>query len=187
MISSNQLNRIISDCEGSGYKIKIRDIAYLLLCRSFEDYKLAYKAIYGVVGTNDLDIENYNASKEITFLRTYLDINHKDKQSKIGKRGATTNDDISFEENKAEILNLIKQTQEALADGKIEAKDALKIEADLRVKLNDKFQVQADVKEQMVVVECKYNAICDCGKEIYVPTKEQLMAEYGLVEKKEFN
>ena len=25
--------------------------------------------------------------------------------------------------------------------------------------------------------------VCECGKEIYIPTKEQLMEEYGLVEK----
>ena len=73
-------------------------------------------------------------------------------------------DDISFEENKAEILNLIKATKQAFENGEIEAKDALKIEADLRVKLNDKFSVTEDVKDQIVVVNQKYDAICGrCG------------------------
>lgn len=184
MITNDKLNTIILECQSSGYKVKIRDIAYLLLCRSFEDYKLAYKSIYGAE-CKDEDIEKYDESKEISFLRTYLDVNFKDK-SKNKKTISGTDDDITFEENKAEIIRLIKQTQESLADGKIDAKDALKIEADLRIKLNDKFQVQSDTKEQMVVVNVKYDDVCSyCQHEVArrPMSKEEAMSKYNLIEK----
>jgi hypothetical protein len=185
MITNVKLNSIITECQASGYKVKFRDIAYLLLCRSFEDYKLAYKAIYGA-DSKDEDIEFYNNSKEITFLHTYLDVNYKEKNSKTKKHISGTDDDITFEENKAEIIRLIKQTQDALAAKEIDAKDALKIEADLRIKLNDKFQVQSDTKEQMVVVNKKYDSVCSyCSHEVArrPMTKEEAMLEYNLIEK----
>jgi hypothetical protein len=69
-----------------------------------------------------------------------------------------------------------------LDDGKIDIKDALKIQADLRVKLNDKFSVKEDVKEQVVIVNRKYNSVCSCGRELYIPTKEDLMEQYNLIE-----
>ena len=54
---------------------------------------------------------------------------------------------------------------------------------DISVKLNDKFSVSEEVKEQLIYVNAKYNAICECGRELYIPTKEDLMKEYNLVEK----
>ena len=94
--------------------------------------------------------------------------------------------DISFEENKAEILNLIKATKQAFEKGEIEAKDALKIEADLRVKLNDKFSVTEDVKDQVVYTFEKYNDICPyCSREVSRRpiSKEEAMRKYDLIEK----
>ena len=59
-------------------------------------------------------------------------------------------------------------------------------DGNISVKLNDKFQVQGEVKEQLIVVNTKFNAICgSCGREIYIPTKEDLMEKYNLVEKTE--
>ena len=65
----------------------------------------------------------------------------------------------------------------------IDIKDGLKILADLSVKLNDKFNVTSEEKDQMIVVNKKYNSICQCGRELYIPTKEDLMDKYNLVEK----
>ena len=80
---------------------------------------------------------------------------------------------------------MIKKTQDAVAAGEIETKDALKIEADLRVKLNDKFNVQSDTKEQLVVVRQKFDAVCSCGREVSrrPMTKEEAMEMYNLIEK----
>ena len=61
----------------------------------------------------------------------------------------------------------------------------MKIEADLRVKLNDKFNVQSDTKEQLVVVRQKFDAVCSCGREVSrrPMTKEEAMEMYNLIEK----
>ena len=116
-----------------------------------------------------------------------MDFNlNDDVGAKKKKKKASSDDDISFEENKAEIVNLIKATKQAFENGEIEAKDALKIEADLRVKLNDKFSVTEDVKDQIVVVNQKYDAICSrCGCEVARRpiSKEEAMEMYDLVEK----
>ena len=186
MITNEQIKKIITDCASSGYTIKVRDIAYVLLCRSFQDMKSAYGAIFGV-GDGNIDniVSMYDASTPINFLKKYMDINHAaGVESFTKKKKKSSDDDISFEENKAEIVRLIKQTQKELAAGNIEVKDALKIEADLRVKLNDKFQVQDEAKEQLVIVEKKFNSICPCGREYYAPTKEELMEMYDLEEKR---
>jgi hypothetical protein len=82
------------------------------------------------------------------------------------------------------MIKLIKEAQDALERGEMEAKDALKIQADLRVKLNDKFAVKEESQEQLVIVQKKYNAICSCGRELYIPTKEDLMEQYDLIENK---
>jgi hypothetical protein len=81
------------------------------------------------------------------------------------------------------MLKLKKETEDAMASGEIDKKDGLKILSDISVKLNDKFSVSEEVKEQLIYVNAKYNAICECGRELYIPTKEDLMKEYNLVEK----
>jgi hypothetical protein len=58
------------------------------------------------------------------------------------------------------------------------------------VKLNDKFNVNEDVKEQMVVVSAKYDHICPvCSTEVSRRpiSKEEAMEMYGLIEKEKQN
>ena len=88
--------------------------------------------------------------------------------------------DITFEENKAYMLKLKRDTEKAMKEGKLETKDGLKILSDISTRLNDKFNIQETEIPQMVVVQCKYNSFCECGREIYIPTKEDLMKTYGL-------
>jgi hypothetical protein len=81
---------------------------------------------------------------------------------------------------------LKKDTEDAIAKGEVDKKDGLKILADLSVKLNDRFSVQAEVKDQIVIVEQKYNDVCEyCQHEVArrTMTKEEAMKEYNLVEK----
>jgi hypothetical protein len=184
MITNEQIKKIISDCASSGYTIKGKDIAYVILCRTFQDTAFCYASAFGISNNPDA-VTLYDQSSPVTFLKKYMDINHPSGVSTATKRRRKGDvEDISFEENKAEIIKLIKDTQKALEDGTIEPKDALKIQADLRVKLNDKFQVQDEAKEQLVIVEKKFNSICACGREYYAPTKEELMQMYDLEEKR---
>lgn len=177
MITNEKLETIINDSKKAGYDIRIRDVSYVLLCRFIVDTHVVYKSIFGA-STNDAEIDVYDQSKQINFLKNYLkDITPISTSGRKKKES-----DISFDENKEEMIKLIKETQDAMDRGEIEAKDGLKIQADLRVKINDKFGVKEESTEQLVIVNKKYNEICSCGREIYIPTKEDLMEKYNLIE-----
>lgn len=186
MITNEQIRQTINDCSKAGHSVGMRDLSYVLLCRHYEDRATAYRILFGLDADFNADYAyTYDQTASINYLRDYVDFNlNTDDITKKKKKKVSSSEDISFEENKAEILNLIKATKQAFERGEIEAKDALKIEADLRVKLNDKFGANEQVQDQVVHVFTKYNSICSCGREIYIPTKEDLMGKYGLVEEK---
>lgn len=182
MISNEQIKRTIEECAKANHIVNVRDISYALLCLHYEDSLVAYKCIFG----NDYDYNQeyhntYDQTATMSYLKTYVEFNlMNDKKKK------TKSEDISFEENKAEIIKLIKETQEALERGDIDAKDALKIQADLRVKLNDKFSVKDEIQDQVVIVSSKFDAVCGrCGAEVSRRpiSKEEAMEMYDLVEK----
>ena len=137
MISNEQIKRAIEDCARANHTISVRDISYVLLSMQFDDSLVAYKCIFG----NDYDYNQdyhttYDQTSTMTYLKSYVEftlLNDKKKKTKT--------EDISFEENKAYMLGLKKQTEEAMAAGEIDKKDGLKILADLSVKLNDKFLI----------------------------------------------
>ena len=179
MISNEQIKRTIEDCAKANHTVSVRDISYVLLCMHFDDSLVAYKCIFG----NDYDYNQeyhttYDQTATMAYLKTYVEftlLNDKKKKKK--------SEDISFEENKEYMLNLKRQTEEAMSAGEIDKKDGLKILTDISVKLNDKFNVSDSSQEQCVQVVTKFNSICECGKEIYIPTKEALMEKYNLIEK----
>jgi hypothetical protein len=182
MISNEQIKRAIEDCARANHTISVRDISYVLLSMHLDDSLVAYKCIFG----NDYDYNQdyhttYDQTSTMTYLKSYVEftlLNDKKKKTKT--------EDISFEENKAYMLGLKKQTEEAMAAGEIDKKDGLKILADLSVKLNDKFNVSDSSQEQYVHVFAKYDAVCSrCGAEISRRpiSKEEAIEMYNLVEK----
>lgn len=182
MISNEQIKRAIEDCARANHTISVRDISYVLLSMHLDDSLVAYKCIFG----NDYDYNQdyhttYDQTSTMTYLKSYVEftlLNDKKKKTKT--------EDISFEENKAYMLGLKKQTEEAMAAGEIDKKDGLKILADLSVKLNDKFNVSDSSQEQYVHVFAKYDAVCSrCGAEIARRpiSKEEAIEMYNLVEK----
>lgn len=190
MITNEQIRQVIEACSNAGHSVGMRDISYILLCLHYEDKSTAYRILFGLDADFNAEYAStYDQTASMKYLRDYIDFNLDIGVVNIGKKKTkkknNSEDDISFEENKAEIIRLIKQTQDELAKGNIEAKDALKIEADLRVKLNDKFAVTEDVRNQIVVVNQKYDDICSrCGVEITRRpiSKEEAMEMYNLVE-----
>lgn len=183
MISNEQIKQAISDCARANHTINVRDISYVLLCMQYDDSLVAYKCIFG----NDYDFNQeyhstYDQTSSIVYLKTYVEytlLNNGKKKRKI-------TDDISFEENKAYMLSLKKQTEEAMAAGDIDKKDGLKILTDISTKLNDKFNVSDSSQDQIVVVQQKYDSICSrCGAEVASRpiSKEKAMEIYNLVEK----
>lgn len=182
MISNEQIKRTIEDCARANHTIGVRDISYVLLSMQFDDSLVAYKCIFG----NDYDYNQdyhatYDQTATMTYLKSYVEytlLNNKAKKKKT--------EDISFEENKAYMLSLKTQTEEAMRLGEIDKKDGLKILADLSVKLNDKFNVSDSSQEQYVHVFAKYDAVCSrCGAEVSRRpiSKEEAIEMYNLVEK----
>ena len=99
----------------------------------------------------------------------------------------TYDEDITFEENKAYMLKLKKDTEDAIEKGEVDKKDGLKILADISTRLNDKFSVNQQQRDQIVIVEQKYNDVCPrCFAEIARRpiSKEEAMEMYDLIEKK---
>jgi hypothetical protein len=186
MISTEQVKQAIEDCKKAGHEIGIRDIAYVFLNKNFDDIRMPYRCLFGLdVDYNPDYAETYDKTGTMQYLKGYVDMNFSDGTKKK-KKAVAEDEDISFEENKAYMLKLKKDIEKAIEDGEMEKKDGYKALADISVKLNDKFQVQGEVKEQLIVVNTKFNAICgSCGREIYIPTKEDLMEKYDLVERTE--
>ena len=176
-MDNEQIKNTIDYFKESGDTIRVRDIAYALLSRMFTDSKTAYQCLFGGDGYEDYVADDMRGKVE-----DYL------TQQGFIKSFSTDADTggISFEENRKEMEMLLEKTQRALDDGLIEPKDGLKILADIRVKLNDKFKVQEQTKDRLIVVNTKYNNVCShCGHEIFIPSKEQLMEEYNLIEKQQ--
>lgn len=183
MIKTSTLLTIQKDCLSAGFEVKVRDIAYILLCKQFSDDEVAYKCLF----PNDDNFKEYDESAPITYLRNYFTLNSDVVYGRVdadGDRIRGEEDEITFEENRRGLIQLLKDTQEALDDHMIEPKDAYKIMADIRLKLNNHFDVKEDVKDHVVIVNQKFNSTCDyCKHEIYIPTKEDLMKQYNLIEK----
>lgn len=174
-MDNEQIKGTIEHFKEIGDTIRVRDIAYTLLSKMFADSKTAYQCLFGFEGYDE-----YADDEMRSKLEQYL--------SDAGYiRSVSTDDDsgeITFEENKKEMERLLAKTQAAMESGTIEAKDALKIMADIRVKLNDKFKVESKKQDRMIVVEKKFSGICEyCHHEIYVPSEEELMEKYGLIKK----
>ena len=169
MINSDNIRSIIDAGNVAGHQVIVRDVSFVLLCRMYDEKDLAYKSLF----PDQDDYEKYVKQAKIKWLQEYM------------SKSFFMDDDntITFDENKKAMLDLIEETQKRRANGEIEAKDALKIEADLRVKLNDKFKIQSETKEKVVIVEKKYNMICKHGYECYLPSKQDLMEMYDLVER----
>ena len=181
-ISIEDIKKIIEDASKKGFKIGVRDIAFVVLLDAFENEDIAYKCLFGSEsGFMQEYASVYARTGAVEYIKDYIDILSTNNGARSKKQDV---DDITFDENKSYMIKLKKDTEEAMANGEIEKKDALKILADISVKLNDKFNVKdANEDRQVVIVQNKFNAICECGREIYVPTKEEMMKKYNLVEK----
>lgn len=187
--------KIIADSKKMGYTIMPRDISYVYLCRMFDDSKVVYQLLYGI-NASDYEAEKYAKRPQTEFLIDYMNSNYPVEEKQVEKKLEIVNkkrkkddeDSITFDENRKGMEADIRAIEKLVKDGGTsldtkELSSLIKIKADLRVKLNDKFGAGEKNEEQMIIVNCKYNDICECGREIYKPTKEDLMKEYDLIER----
>jgi hypothetical protein len=177
-LTIEKVGEILTAASTHGANLKVRDIAYVLLRRYFDDRSHAWRVCFTDADYDEKTIDAYEEGTGYQYLKEVL--------MEVRDRGGLLYDeDITFEENKAYMLKLKRDTEIAMEAGELEKKDGLKILSDLSVKLNDKFSVQNEVKDQMVIVEHKYNDICPyCQHEVASKpmTKEEAMATYNLKE-----
>lgn len=166
MISYNDIKDIINSLKTEGIEARVRDVAYLVMCDSFVDKGLAAKVAY--------QEEDKPSNKVLSMLA--------EKLKPFGIGAVTT---ISKDENREELLKLLQRVQDAEREGTIDPKDAIKIEADIRVKLNDKFNIEEEEgQRRIIVVPQKHDIICkwtsrECSA---MPSKEACMKYYNLID-----
>ena len=187
MIDNSKVKEIIEYCKTNNMDVTARDVAYVAMTKVFEDSLLAYKVIFGMDSGFNIEYANtYDSTTAIVFLKQYISslfiISCDDNSRKKKKKTS----DISFDENKEYMLQLRKDTEEAMRNGDIAKKDGLVILKDISVKLTDKFNVSESSVEQVVFVNQKYTDICSyCGHEIAPRpiSKEEAKKMYNLIEK----
>jgi len=166
MIGTNDIKDIINSLKTEGIEARVRDVAYLAMCDTFVDKALAAKVAY--------QDDEKPSNKVLSVLA--------EKLKPFGIGAVTT---ISKDENREELLKLLQKIQDAERKGTIDPKDAIKIEADIRVKLNDKFNIEEEEgQKRIIVVPQKHDIICkwtsrECSA---MPSKEACMKYYNLID-----
>lgn len=174
MIKKEDIKVILKSTRQEWATVSEKDIAFVVLCDTFADKSVAYKMAYGRVAT---DAEAHYCTTRMLKLRDVLE--------PFGI-GSVNEELITREQNKTELIRLLKEIKALAESKKIDAKDAVKMEADIRVKLNDKFEMEASqTQKRIIVVPQKHDIICphtnrECT---YMPTKEACMKYYGLKDK----
>lgn len=181
MITNEILNDIVSECRSSGYDVKVRDICYSLLRRYFDDSETVYRCLFDPHGIESTQLmESYDKSSKIAFIDSKL------KKFVYKPKGKKEEPEITFDENLRDMLSLREETKKRMEAGDISFKDGATILKDISIKLNDKFDVKEEVKDQIVVVESKYDAVCPyCSHEVSSRpmSKIEAMEMYNLIEK----
>lgn len=178
-MNNEQIKGTIEHFKENGETIRVRDIAYTLLSKMFADNKTAYQCLFGSEGYDDYADDGMRGKLE----QYMTDEGYIKSMSTDADTGG-----ITFEQNRREMEILLEKTQQAMDDGLVDPKDGLKIMADIRVKLNDKFKVESKQQARYIVVQKRYNNVCPhCNREIYIPSKQDLMEEYGLTENTQNN
>lgn len=176
-MDNEQIKRTIEHFKDGGVNVRVRDIAFTLLSKMFADGKTAYQCLFG----GDADgYDDYASDEMRDLLKDYL------TDEGFIKTVSTDNETggLTFEENRREMEALLKKTQQAMDDGLVDPKDGLKIMADVRVKLNDKFKVESKRQERTIIVQRKFDFGC-CPvthHECYQLDKEEAMKRWNLIE-----
>lgn len=171
MIGTNDIKDIINSLKTEGIEAKVRDVAYLAMCDTFADKSLAEKVAYQ---------EDSKPSEKV--------LSALAKKLKPFGIGAFTT--ISKDENLEELLKELAETKEiaALAKEKGEIKEFIQAQSrvfDVRVKLNDKFNIEEENgRQRLIKLPPKRDIICPhTNRECYsMPTKEACMKYYNLID-----
>lgn len=181
MISTEDIRSICERSASMGQDVKVRDIAFVLLCRHFENPEIAYRSIFRA-DADSSEVDAYIRSEKTRLLKDVVKDYTKTlsviEKSEMG---------MTFEENKEALIDMLVRIKTAVDGGELDMKDALRMEKDIRVALNDKFSVGDDSRQQQfVLVEPKFNHICEwTRKECFLQTKEYAKKHWRLYERDE--
>lgn len=182
-MDERRVRELISMLQARGYDdAGLRDVIYAMLAIIFgPDRRIGYKALFQDGSAPPFD--QYDHLGKIEALRIALtdDLSWVPGTGKPDN-GGTGQEEVSFDDLKQGLIDDMRALEELrdarndngpLLDPKEMAQVVARI-ADIRVKLTDKFGTTERVVEQRVVVNQKYNAICACGREIYLPPGAQI-------------
>lgn len=173
MLKDENIKDILKTARSSWSAASEKDIAFCVLCDTIEDKRVAYRLAYN---TTSKDADTHFESENMKQLREAL---------KPFGVGAVDEGVITREQNKTDLMQLLAKIKRAVNNGELEMRDALKMEADIRVKLNDKFDMdESDKKQHIIIVPQKHDYICphtnrECSK---MPSKDACMKYYNLKE-----
>lgn len=180
MISKEQIKSITEKCADKGYAVRVRDISFVLLCKHYEDVSVSYQSLFGGDATES-EVRDYIESPKMKYLKQLVNEVTNTVTTLSGNEMSLT-----FEENKEALIKMLDKVNGMVSNGDLDAKDALRMEKDIRVALNDKFRVADSTTKQFVIVQAKYNHICEwTRKECFLQTKEYAKKNWNLYEKQE--
>ena len=176
MIDNEKIKSTIEHFRDGGENVRVRDIAFTLLSEMFADSKTAYQCLF--VGDGD-GFDEYSSDPMREKLKEYLTAEGFIRSISDDSDTGT----LTFEENKREMEALLRKTQKAMDDGLVDPKDGLKLIADIRVKLNDKFKMERQHQERQIIVEKRFDFVCPhTRRECYQLDKEFAMKKWNLIQ-----
>ena len=112
-LTIEKVGEILTNASSQGANLKVRDIAYVLLRRYFDDRSYAWRVCFTDADYDEKTIDAYEEGIGYQFLREVL--------AEVRDRGGLLYDeDITFEENKAYMLKLKRDTEMAMEAGDLE-------------------------------------------------------------------
>lgn len=189
----DEIKDIIKESRLAGHDVKMKDVAYIIVRTVIDDRAVAYRSVFDAAESED-SVKRYEMEPGIKFLKNRLKKYISPKAQKSAASATKVQDtsakdinskykDITFEENKEAMLELIDEIQEGMRNKEIDVAVGLKMQTDIRTKLQDKFEVSNKKDEHRIVVNTKFNHICEwTRKECFLQTKEYAMKQWGLIE-----
>lgn len=177
-LTEQDIETIRKELQEDWQPLGVRDIALAILLETIEDPRMA---VAGATSPRKAALDA-SAAPEMAHLREVL---RRVMHLQAGPSEVPNVDTISKEENRSELIKMISVIERDMDEGAIERKDGLRLIADIRVKLNDKFEIEeTDSQRRLIVVPQKRNLICahtqrECT---FWPTKEACMQHYKLRE-----
>lgn len=173
MLKKENIKMILETVRADWEKADEKDIAFAILCDALEDKTLAYRLAY-----------RKSDKEAAAFYQTPRFKKLLDALEPFGV-GSLDNSTVTREENKGELLKMLDRIDALLQNGDLEPKDAIKMQTDIRVKLNDKFDMEESQKQKrIIVVPSKHDIVCptthrECN---YWPTRKGCCLHYGLID-----